>query len=52
MLEKREYIIQSMKKEGIKRVSEYKDGELRDLLEELRDKNVIFCGDGAIAYEK
>ena len=40
------------KKEGIKRVSEYKDGELRDLLEELRDKNVIFCGDGAIAYEK
>ena len=40
------------KKEDIKRVLEYKDGELRNLLEELEGKNMIFCGDGAIAYEK
>lgn len=40
------------KKEGFERVSEYKDGELRELLESLKDKEVIFCGDGAIAYEK
>ena len=40
------------KKEGIIRVSEYKDRELRTLLEELRGRKTIFCGDGAIAYEK
>ena len=30
------------KKEGIKRVSEYKDGEIRDLLESFQDKKVTF----------
>ena len=35
------------KKEGFKRVTEYKDGELKTLLEEVKDKKVIFCGDGA-----
>lgn len=40
------------KKEGFERVCEYKDGEIRDLLENLRDKKVMFCGDGAIAYEE
>lgn len=40
------------KKEGFKRVTEYKDGELKTLLEEVKDKKVIFCGDGATAYEK
>lgn len=40
------------KKEGFERVSEYKDGEIRDLLATLKDKKVLFCGDGAIAYEK
>ncbi len=39
------------KKEGIRRVSEYKDGEIRDLLKEFQDEEiVVFCGDGAIAY--
>lgn len=38
------------KKEGFTRVSEYKDGELRNLLEEVKDRRVIFCGDGATAY--
>lgn len=40
------------KKEGFERVEEYKDGELKTLLEGLKDKDVVFCGDGAIAYEK
>lgn len=40
------------KKEGFERVSEYKDGELKNLLEEVKGKKVIFCGDGAVAYEK
>ncbi len=39
------------KKEGFERISEYKDGEIRDLLESFQDKKVTFCGDGAIAYE-
>lgn len=30
----------------------YKDGELRNLLEEIKDRRVIFCGDGAIAYKE
>lgn len=40
------------KKEGFERVSEYKDDELKNLLEKLRGKKVIFCGDGAVVYEK
>lgn len=40
------------KKEGFKRITEYKDGELKTLLEEVKDRKVIFCGDGATAYEK
>lgn len=40
------------KKECFERVEEYKDGELRTLLEGLKDKEVVFCGDGATAYEK
>lgn len=40
------------KKEGFERVLEYKDGELKNLLEELKGKKVIFCGDGAVAYEE
>lgn len=40
------------KKEGYKRVAEYKDGELKNLLDELKDEKIIFCGDGATAYKK
>lgn len=34
------------------REEEYKDGELRDVLEELKGKKVTFIGDGAIVNEK
>lgn len=34
------------------REEEYKDGELRDVLEDLKDKKVTFIGDGAIVNEK
>lgn len=34
------------------REEEYKDGDLRDVLEELKDKKVTFIGDGAIVNEK
>ncbi|MGY0394178.1 tRNA (adenosine(37)-N6)-threonylcarbamoyltransferase complex dimerization subunit type 1 TsaB [Fusobacterium sp. SYSU M8A802] len=39
------------KNSELKRVSDYKDGEIRELLESLKGKTPIFCGDGAIAYE-
>lgn len=34
------------------REEEYKDGELRDVLEDLKGKKVTFIGDGAIVNEK
>ena len=34
------------------REEEYKDGDLRDVLEELKGKKVTFIGDGAIVNEK
>ena len=39
------------KNSELKRVSDYKDGEIRELLENLKGKTPIFCGDGAIVYE-
>ncbi|MDU1910815.1 tRNA (adenosine(37)-N6)-threonylcarbamoyltransferase complex dimerization subunit type 1 TsaB [Fusobacterium sp.] len=34
------------------RKEEYKDGELRDILENLKDKKVVFIGDGAVVNQE
>ena len=34
----------------IENISEYKDGDLADILEEMKEDKYIFVGDGAIAY--
>jgi len=39
------------KNEGIDRLIQYKDGELKEFLEEYKDKKIVFTGDGSHNYK-
>lgn len=40
------------KNEGIERISEYKDGELKEFLVEYKDKKIVFTGDASYNYKE